>query len=119
LNWSIWSNWARKPFTNSRDRPEDRRSHSALENDVSALVTKVELTYAVAAKLAHREPTMQGTVAIWSKVVAICAAIRRPRSFELCIARIQRKLPWIGSSISETRPSGGAPYMNDFASANR
>jgi hypothetical protein len=44
----------------------------ARESAVNALVTKLEFTYAVAAKLAHREPTMEGTVAIWSKMVAIC-----------------------------------------------
>jgi hypothetical protein len=39
------------------------------------LVAKVELTYALAAKLAHREPTVEGTAAIWSKMVAICDQI--------------------------------------------
>ena len=44
----------------------------AFETAVSSLVTKVEFTYAVAAKLAHREPTMEGTAAIWSKMISIC-----------------------------------------------
>lgn len=39
------------------------------------LVAKVEMTYALAAKLAHREPTVEGTAAIWSKMVAICDQI--------------------------------------------
>ncbi|MBI4661967.1 MAG: protein kinase [Verrucomicrobia bacterium] len=37
--------------------------------------TKVEFTYAVAAKLAHREQTVEGTAAVWSKMVAICDEI--------------------------------------------
>src|SRR5688572_6396324 len=44
----------------------------AFENAVSSLITKVEFTYAVAAKLAHREPTVEGTAAIWSKMINIC-----------------------------------------------
>ena len=39
---------------------------------VNRLVANVEFTYGVAAKLAHREPTMEGTIAIWSKMMAIC-----------------------------------------------
>lgn len=42
------------------------------EQAVGRLVAHVELTYRVAAKLAHREPTMEGTEAIWAKMVAIC-----------------------------------------------
>ena len=41
------------------------------------MVAKVEMTYGVAAKLAHREPTLEGTVAIWSKVVALCDDVAR------------------------------------------
>ncbi|MBI4325778.1 MAG: hypothetical protein HY674_11005 [Chloroflexi bacterium] len=48
---------------------------NAFEEAVSSLVTKIEFTYAVAAKLAQREPTMEGTAAIWSKMVAICDQI--------------------------------------------
>ena len=44
----------------------------AFDEAVGNLATKVEFTYGVAAKLAHREPTMEGTAAIWSKMVAIC-----------------------------------------------
>lgn len=50
----------------------------AAETDSSAsqrLVAKVELTYALAAKLAHREQTVEGTAAIWAKMVAICDQI--------------------------------------------
>src|ERR1043166_2983623 len=42
---------------------------------LNSLVAKVEFTYALAAKLAHREPTMEGTPAIWAKTVAICDQI--------------------------------------------
>ena len=45
------------------------------EAAVRNLVSKVEFTYAVAAKLAHREPTVEGTAAIWAKMVAICDQI--------------------------------------------
>src|SRR6266567_1835517 len=45
---------------------------ATFEHAVNRLVTNVEFTYGVAAKLAHREPTMEGTVAIWSKMVAMC-----------------------------------------------
>jgi hypothetical protein len=33
---------------------------------------KVEFAYGVAARLAHREPSLEGTEAIWAKVVSIC-----------------------------------------------
>ncbi|MBI4026696.1 MAG: hypothetical protein HY360_17060 [Verrucomicrobia bacterium] len=42
---------------------------------VDRLVGKVEFAYGVAAKLAHREPTMEGTEAIWAKMVSICDEI--------------------------------------------
>lgn len=41
------------------------------------LVAKVEVTYAVAAKLAHREQTMEGIAAIWTKMVALCDDVAR------------------------------------------
>ncbi len=44
----------------------------AFADAVGSLVTKVEFTYAVAAKLAHREQTVEGTAAIWAKMVALC-----------------------------------------------
>src|SRR5687768_4873761 len=50
----------------------DDQSGSGAAVETSALATKVEFTYAAAAKLAHREPTMEGTVAIWTKMVSIC-----------------------------------------------
>ena len=45
---------------------------ASFEQAVNRLVANVEFTYGVAAKLAHREPTMEGTVAIWSKMVVMC-----------------------------------------------
>jgi hypothetical protein len=42
---------------------------------INTLVAKVEFTYALAAKLAHREQTLEGTAAIWAKMVAICDQI--------------------------------------------
>lgn len=47
----------------------------AFEGAVKRLVAKVEFTYALAAKLAHREQTVEGTAAIWSKMAAICDQI--------------------------------------------
>src|SRR5688572_1977429 len=47
----------------------------SVANATQRLVAKVEVTYALAAKLAHREATLEGTVAIWSKMVSICDQI--------------------------------------------
>ena len=44
---------------------------------VDRLMAKVEFAYGVAAKLAQREPTLEGTEAIWAKMVAICDGIAR------------------------------------------
>jgi hypothetical protein len=49
----------------------------AVEQAASRLMAKVEFAYGVAAKLAHREPTLEGTEAIWAKLVAICDEIAR------------------------------------------
>jgi hypothetical protein len=55
----------------------------SFEQAVSRLVANVEFTYGVAAKLAHREPTMEGTVAVWSKMVAICdQAVKQLKELE-------------------------------------
>ena len=50
-------------------------SAEAFEVAVTSLVTKIEFTYSVAAKLAHREPNLEGTAATWTKMVAICDQI--------------------------------------------
>lgn len=47
------------------------------EQAVSGLVAKVEFAYGVAAKLAHRERTLEGTAAIWAKMVSICDEIAK------------------------------------------
>jgi hypothetical protein len=39
------------------------------------LVAKVEFAYGVAARMAHRERTLEGTAAIWAKMVSICDEI--------------------------------------------
>jgi hypothetical protein len=52
--------------------PEKR---AAFEKATDRLLAKVEFAYAVAAKLAQREPTLEGTEAIWAKTVAICDQI--------------------------------------------
>lgn len=68
---------------------------TAFEGAVSGLVTKVEFTYAVAAKLAHREQTVEGTAAVWSKMVAICDEIAQQ------IKAIEQRFP--GSKASFDR----------------
>jgi len=47
------------------------------DESVAGLVGKVQFAYGVAAKLAHREQTLEGTAAIWAKMVAICDDIAR------------------------------------------
>src|SRR6266446_2343806 len=44
---------------------------------IAGLLAKVEFAYGVAAKMAHRERTIEGTAAIWSKMVSICDEIAR------------------------------------------
>src|SRR5437867_2385339 len=39
---------------------------------LAALLGKVEFAYGVAARLAQRERTLEGTAAIWAKLVSIC-----------------------------------------------
>jgi len=50
---------------------------AAFEPAASRLLAKIEFAYGVAAKLAEREPTLEGTEAIWAKMVAICDEIAR------------------------------------------
>ncbi len=60
---------------------QERISSIALErtavfdNALEGLVGKLEFAYGVAARLAHREQTLEGTAAIWAKMVAICDEI--------------------------------------------
>ena len=51
--------------------------HTAVAFDlaVAQLMGKLEFAYGVAARLAHREPTLEGTQAIWAKVVSICDSL--------------------------------------------
>src|SRR5260370_41735771 len=39
---------------------------------LAALLAKIEFAYGVAARMAHRERTIEGTAAIWAKVGSIC-----------------------------------------------
>jgi len=39
---------------------------------VDQVMGKLEFAYGLAARLAHREPTLEGTHAIWSKTIALC-----------------------------------------------
>ena len=43
-----------------------------LSRAVERLIGKLEFAYGVAARLAHHEPTLEGTYAVWSKMVSIC-----------------------------------------------
>jgi hypothetical protein len=58
-------------FTTSMAEEREGRTPS-FQQALGRLMAHVEFTYGVAAKLAHREPTMEGTVAVWSKMIAIC-----------------------------------------------
>jgi hypothetical protein len=42
------------------------------DHALASLTAKVEFAYGVAARLAHRERTIEGTAAIWAKMVSIC-----------------------------------------------
>ncbi len=55
--------------------PSDNRI--AFDQAAGRLIAKIEFAYGVAAKLAQREPTLEGTEAIWAKLVAICDEIAR------------------------------------------
>src|SRR5205809_5397541 len=55
-------------------RPADQ---AAFENAAKRLLAKIEFAYGVAAKLAEPEPTLEGTEAIWAKMVAICDEVAR------------------------------------------
>lgn len=51
------------------------QSETSFDLAVAQLMGKVEFAYGVAARLAHREPTLEGTHSIWAKVVSICDAL--------------------------------------------
>lgn len=73
---------ALQDFTASIGQGTEQDS-ARFEQAINRLVAQVELTYGVAAKLAHREATMEGTEAIWAKMVAICdQAARRLKEME-------------------------------------
>lgn len=52
-----------------------QKSEAAFDLAVAQLMGKLEFAYGVAARLAHREVTLEDTEAIWAKVVSICDAI--------------------------------------------
>jgi hypothetical protein len=60
---------------------------------VAQLMGKLEFAYGVAARLAHREPTLEATQAIWAKVVSIC---------DLLAAQLR--------ALEADHPSGRASY---------
>ena len=39
---------------------------------VDRLIGKLEFAYGIAARLAHHEPTLEGTCAVWAKMVNLC-----------------------------------------------
>ena|SRR5436190_8188581 len=49
-----------------------QQGEAAFDLTVAQLMAKLEFAYGVAARLAHRETTMEATHAIWAKVVSIC-----------------------------------------------
>lgn len=52
-----------------QDTPADERT---CELAAAQLLGRLEFAYGMAARLAHREATLEGTEAIWARVVAIC-----------------------------------------------
>src|SRR6266446_3446087 len=48
---------------------------SDFDQAVAGLLAKVEFAYGVAARMAHHERTLEGTAAIWAKMVSICDEI--------------------------------------------
>jgi len=52
-----------------------QQGQPAFDLAVAELMGKVEFAYGVAARLAHREATLEGTEAIWAKVVSICDSL--------------------------------------------
>jgi hypothetical protein len=54
-----------------------RDDRDAFDQAAGRLIAKIEFAYGVAAKLAQREPTLEGTEAVWAKLVAICDEIAR------------------------------------------
>jgi hypothetical protein len=51
------------------------QGQAAFDFAIAQLMGKLEFAYGVAARLAHHEPTLEGTEAIWAKVVSICDAL--------------------------------------------
>jgi len=56
-------------------RAGEHQGQPGFDLAVAQLMGKLEFAYGVAARLAHREPTLQATQAIWAKVVSICDAL--------------------------------------------
>src|SRR5438094_4532790 len=56
-------------------RTGTQQGEAAFDLAVAQLMGKLEFAYGVAARLAHREPTMEVTHAIWAKVVSICDSL--------------------------------------------
>lgn len=56
-------------------RTGTQQGEPAFDLAVAQLMGKLEFAYGVAARLAHREATLEGTQAIWAKVVSICDAL--------------------------------------------
>jgi len=56
-------------------RTGGQSGQTAFDLAVAQLMGKLEFAYGVAARLAHREPTLEVTHAIWAQVVAMCDAL--------------------------------------------
>jgi hypothetical protein len=72
---SLGDNALREFSDTIRDARPD--NPAVFDQAVGRLMAKVEFAYGVAAKLADREPTLEGTEAIWAKMVTICDEIAR------------------------------------------
>jgi uncharacterized protein involved in exopolysaccharide biosynthesis len=56
-------------------RTATQQGQPAFDLAVAELMGKVEFAYGVAARLAHRETTLEGTEALGAKVVSICDSL--------------------------------------------
>jgi len=65
---------------------------SDFDQALAGLLAKVEFAYGVAARMAHRERTLEGTAAIWGKMVSICDEIATE------VKRLETRHPESGAS---------------------
>jgi hypothetical protein len=61
--------------------PDSNRTQGDIARAADQVMAKLEFAYGLAARLAHREPSLEGTQAIRARMVALCDALAaQPRS---------------------------------------